>query len=782
MNKIDRISQQREAMLQWFNDLADQGIFTTDSYLNILSWNHWLEINSGLTYKEVFGRNLLQIYPEIEKRRLDSFYEQALKGEVVLLSQRLHGYLLPMKPKIGNNILTNMFQNVKIAPLRLDCGNIGTITVIEDVTERVVIETELQHQIEALKQTEFALLSTYSRLQHLLSSSPAIIYTRKFCQTLNITFVSNNVVSKLGYQPQDFLENPRFWSERIHPDDIEEVSKQVSELFVKKYQILEYRFLHKNGNYRWLRDEMKLVLNLEGNVQEIVGVWYDTTDEKSSQEQIREQAALIDISTDAILVKDLNERILFWNKSAEQQYGWTAAEAIGNHAHQLLCDSPTSQLEEAIATVLSKGWWHGELHQVTKNGNKIIVESRWTLLRDEREKPKSILVFNTNITDKKQLESQFLRIQRIESIGNLASGIAHDMNNILTPILACAQMLSKLEVTPERRVNLLNMVEASAKRGASLVKQLMSFARGMEGKRSPIQIGHLIVETKHIIQETFPKSIQLSVYISPNLWLVYSDPTQIEQVLMNLCLNARDAMQAGGKLIISAENVRLDQDYVKMNLDAQVGSYIAIEIADTGTGIPSQIIDRIFEPFFTTKEIGKGTGFGLSTVLGIVKSHGGFIKVNSQVGKGSQFKVYLPAIESDEILSQNEGEIDKGKGELILIVDDEKYILEVNKSNLEKYGYKVLTASNGREAIALYEQHKNEIQLVFLDMMMPYMDGLSTIQGLQEINPSVKVIATSGLAESRLIESATALGAKAFLSKPYTTQELLKNIGNCLSK
>lgn len=783
MKKIDRqIAQQKEAMLQWFNDLADRGIFTTDNYLNILSWNHWLEINSGLTYKEVFGNNLLQIYPELKQRRLDSFYEQALNGEVVLLSQRLHGYLLPMKPKIGNNFLTNMLQSVKIAPLTLDCGNIGTITVIEDVTERVVRETELQHQIEALKQTEFALLSTYSRLQHLLSSSPAIIYTRKFDRTQNITFVSNNVVAKLGYHPQEFTENPTFWSDRIHPDRVEEVSKRLSELLEKKSLILEYRFLHKDGNYRWVRDEMKLVLNLEGNVQEIMGVWYDTTEEKRVEEQIREQAALIDISTDAILVKDLNERILFWNKSAEHQYGWQAVEAIGNPTSQLLCESPTSQLEEAIATVLKKGWWHGELHQITKAGNKIIVESRWTLLRDRQEQPQSILVVNTDITEKKQLESQFLRIQRIESIGNLASGIAHDMNNILTPILASAQMLMKLDITPARRNNLLGMIETSAKRGASLVKQLMSFARGMEGKRAPIQIGHLILETKHIIQETFPKSIGLSVYISPSLCLVYGDPTQIEQVLMNLCVNARDAMPEGGTLSISAENVNIDPDYVRMNLDARVGSYIEIEVSDTGTGIPVQIIDRIFEPFFTTKEIGKGTGFGLSTVLGIVKSHGGFIKVNSQPGKGSEFKIYLPALEEDETLLEDEGEIPKGKGEWILVVDDEKYILEINKTTLEKFGYKVLIASDGREAIGLYARHKNKIKVVLMDMMMPYMDGLTTIQELQKINPAVKVIATSGLAESRSIEAATALGAKTFLPKPYTTQELLKSISNCLSE
>lgn len=438
MNNFNRVLKQNKAMLQWLNDLAEQGIFITDRELNVHSWNHWLEIHSGLRAQEVMGRNLLELYPELTKRRLERFYDQALDGQIVLLSQRLHGYLLPLPSKIASSVLSNMLQSVRIAPLIENDRIIGTITVIEDVTERVAYEGELKHQIEALKQTESALLSTYSRLQHLLSSSPAVIYTRKFVEHKSITFVSKNVTGKLGYQPEDFIENATFWWEHIHPEDLEQVSTLTPKLFKTSSLILEYRFLHKNGSYRWLRDEMKLVLNLAGNVQEISGAWYDITDDKIAQEKIREQAALIDITTDAILVRDLNNQILFWNQSAEKLYGWTAAEAIDRNAHQLLQETPLPQLEKALSTIVEKGSWHGELHQITKSGKEVIVESRWTLMRDEREKPKSIMVINTDITEKKQLEAQFFRIQRIESIGNLSSGIAHDMNNILTPILASA--------------------------------------------------------------------------------------------------------------------------------------------------------------------------------------------------------------------------------------------------------------------------------------------------------------------------------------------------------
>jgi hypothetical protein len=249
---------------------------------------------------------------------------------------------------------------------------------------------------------------------------------------------------------------------------------------------------------------------------------------------------------------------------------------------------------------------------------------------------------------------------------------------------------------------------------------------------------------------------------------------------MNLCVNARDAMPYGGTLTISAENIFIDENYVQMNLDAKVGSYIVLTVGDTGTGIPAEIIDRIFEPFFTTKEIGKGTGLGLSTVIGIIKSHGGFVKVYSETGKGTQFKVYLPALDTPEKLPVEDSELPKGHGELILVVDDEVAIRDVTKTSLETYNYKALTASDGIEAVALYAEFRDEISVVLTDMMMPSMDGPTTIRTLQKINPQVKIIAVSGLASSDKLNKAASTGVKTFLSKPYTTKELLKTINGVL--
>jgi hypothetical protein len=501
---------------------------------------------------------------------------------------------------------------------------------------------------------------------------------------------------------------------------------------------------------------------------------------KRAEQKIREHAALLDVATDAIFVRDLKNKILFWNKAAEDLYGWTATEAIGKKTLELWKEKDISQFQEALKTLLQNGSWEGELHQKTKFGKEIIVESRWTLVQEFNKKVQSILVVNTDITQKKELEAQFFRAQRLESIGTLASGIAHDLNNILAPILMTAQLLES-QLHDERSKRLLPILISNAKRGANMVKQVLSFTRGVEGDRTLLQLKHLIREIQQVVKETFPKSIEISTHIAPNLWIVSADVTQLHQVLMNLCVNARDAMPDGGRLTISAENLVVDQNYAKMYLDARVGSYVVMSVADTGVGIPQEILDRIFEPFFTTKDLGKGTGLGLSTVVGIIKSHGGFINVYSEVGKGSQFKVYLPAQEATENPEEQELELPCGNGELILVVDDEDSIRDVTKTSLESYNYKAITACDGIEAIALYAEHQDKISVVLTDMVMPSMDGVTTIRTLRKINPAVKIIAVSGLASSEKINTITQMGVKAFLSKPYTAKQLLQTISTVKS-
>ncbi|MFB2937874.1 response regulator [Aerosakkonemataceae cyanobacterium BLCC-F154] len=415
-------------------------------------------------------------------------------------------------------------------------------------------------------------------------------------------------------------------------------------------------------------------------------------------------------------------------------------------------------------------------------------EIRWiavkcSLFCNQSGKPVRMIGVHIDITEKKQLEAQFLRAQRLESLGTLASGIAHDLNNILTPILAVVQLLPlKLPNLNDNTQQLLKTLESSAQRGADLIKQILSFARGVEGKRVNLQIHHLLFEIEQIIQQTLPKSIEINSNIPTNLWTISGDTTQLHQVFMNLCVNARDAMPEGGILQIVAQNFMVDEQYARMHLDAKVGAYVVVTVADTGMGIPPDILNRVFDPFFTTKDVGKGTGLGLSAVLGIAKSHGGFIDVQSEVNKGSLFKVFLPAIESSVNETNDDLELLTGQEELILVVDDEAAINEITKITLETYNYRVLTASDGIEAIALYAEYKDEIAGVLMDIMMPTMDGTTIIPLLRRLNPNVYVVAMSGLNSTEVVNQVQKLGFQGFLSKPFTTKELLwalyKGLGN----
>jgi PAS domain S-box-containing protein len=507
----------------------------------------------------------------------------------------------------------------------------------------------------------------------------------------------------------------------------------------------------------------------------------DITERERAEEQIREQAALLDKAKDAIMVRDMEDRILYWNQSAQRLYGWTAEEAIGRKTTELFHRSTPPKEEELFKTLLTKGEGSGEFLDVTKEGKEVVVESRWTLVRDKEGRPKSKLVINTDVTQKKQQEAQILRAQRMESIGTLAGGIAHDLNNVLTPVLMAADLLKRKSPDSETRA-MLDIIHVSAQRGAELVKQVLYFARGTQGRREEFTLYPLLNEIGKLLKQTFPKSIEVLVSAPKTLWLVSGDPTQLHQVLINLCVNARDAMPEGGQLTIQAANAVLDKNDARIQLDAKPGPYVRLQVIDTGTGIPPDIMNKIFDPFFTTKELGKGTGLGLSTALGIVKSHGGFINAYSEVGKGAKFSVYLPALESSQTrqAAEQQADLPVGHGELILVVDDEASIRAIAKATLEARGYRVLTGEDGAEAVALFREHRDKIQVVLTDMMMPKMDGRATIRALQELDPRVRIIAASGLAVNGQAGPQPVNGVRAVLAKPFTADKLLETIHQVL--
>ncbi len=514
------------------------------------------------------------------------------------------------------------------------------------------------------------------------------------------------------------------------------------------------------------------------------------------------QNAVLESAAYSIISTDAEGKIVTFNRGAENITGYSREELVGRHTPELLHD--TSELVQAAAEVSAVLGFEvppgmevfmaqarqGEVYErewsyVRKDGGRVPVSLSITAMFGSDGRVTGFLGVARDISEKKKLEQQFLRSQRIESIGTLAGGIAHDLNNVLTPVLMSIELL-RVTNTCERSRAVLASIESSARRGADLVKQILSFARGVDGQRTMIKAGPIIKDIQKLVQDTFPKNIRCATALAADMPSLLGDATQLHQILLNLCVNARDAMPGGGSLTITGKCVTLDESAAAMQMNAKPGTYISISVKDTGTGMPPEVVEKVFDPFFTTKEVGKGTGLGLSTVLAIAKSHGGFVQVSSEPGGGAVFTVCLPALAVPEEKEVEEAPLPEqpmrhGAGELILIVDDEDNVRSITQQTLETMGYRTMAAADGVEAVALYSRHNTEIAAVLTDMMMPIMSGPATIQALQRINPAVKIIAASGITHNGGLAKAAEMGIKHLLPKPYSAQTVMNTLHKLLN-
>ncbi len=625
----------------------------------------------------------------------------------------------------------------------------------------------IARDITDLKGTE----ETLRKLSRAVEQSPASIVITDTAG--NIEYVNPKFTAVTGYSPEEALgKNPRILKSGELPP------KQYRELWTTIVSGREWRGeFHnrkKSGELYWESASISPVRDANGDITHFLAVKEDITEHKRNQERIRQQAALLDQTQDAVLVLGLDQRFRYANRSAERSYALPVGQLLGQNAAALLFPHQPERCVEVCQQTMERGNWSGELTHTTALGVRRIELSRWTLIHDSAGQPASFLIVNTDVTEHKRLEEQFLRAQRMESIGTLASGIAHDLNNILAPIMMAVELLRPLVKTPEDQ-DVLGILQQSALRGAGIIKQLLTFGRGVEGERIVLRPLSLLKEMAKVVRETFPKNLTLAQQFPENLWAVLADPTQFHQVLLNLCVNARDAMPRGGQLTIAAENLVLDAAYAATNPEAKAGPYVVLQVGDTGTGIALEILQKIFDPFFTTKDVGKGTGLGLSTVLGIVKSHGGFVQVNSRMGQGTQFKVYLPAVaeEGETQPAAPAADLPRGEGELVLVVDDEEAIRGMVQLALEANGYRVVTAADGAEALFVWSRSQEPIRAVLTDMLMPVMDGAALIRALCRHSPELRIVAFSGLPEQEEEALQAGMAEGAFLLKPFSMERLI---------
>jgi PAS domain S-box-containing protein len=503
------------------------------------------------------------------------------------------------------------------------------------------------------------------------------------------------------------------------------------------------------------------------------------------EQQLQEQAQLLDLATDAIVVKDKNGLIRFWSDGATELYGWTREEAAGKNADELLHTQFPEPLETMEATLLANGAWQGELTHQRRDGRILTVMSRWALRRDSHGKPSGSLEINTDITARRRMEEQLRQAQKMEAIGRLAGGIAHDFNNILTVVNGYAEMALQEAWTQNDVRDAMTEISAAGRRAADVTQGLLAFSRRQLLKPAVVNLNSVIQRIEKMLRRLLGEDIQLVTALGEDAWEVLIDQSQLEQIIINLAVNARDAMPNGGKLTIETSYVVLDEEYCRAHLGVNAGDYALLAVSDTGHGMDESTRRQIFEPFFTTKPVGKGTGLGLATVYGIVQQSGGAITVYSEPGRGATFKTYLPRTAA----AAATGHVERTEvtpaavrpGTTILLVEDDDGLRKLAHTILESRGFRVLTASSGAEALEIFRRSPLEIDLILSDLVMPQMSGQQLAIEVRRVYPPAKIVFMSGYSEHAVLDQLVRDPTVSFVGKPFTATGLVNVVHRTLA-
>ncbi|MBX3743851.1 MAG: PAS domain S-box protein [Verrucomicrobiae bacterium] len=595
-----------------------------------------------------------------------------------------------------------------------------------------------------------------------------------------------------GIRPESFQETLDHFLSFVLPEDLAGLLEVLRQAQTTGTIEAEFRIRRPDGQIRWMYERGNVQTDDSGRPVRHLGMIMDITERHQAEAALRASEEnfrhTFENAATGIAVITPEGRFLDANTAYCRMLGYALDDLRQCDFPALTHPDDRPRVLELLRELLAghRSSFVIEMRCLGRNGNTIWCRVSVSARPSPDGRPQRIIGVAEDITRHKHLEHQFLRAQRMESIGTLAGGIAHDLNNVLAPILMSIELL-RLRDTRGENADILNTIHASARRGANMVSQVLSFARGsVDGQRVDVRLGVVVDDLVRILGDTLPKNIRVLPRIAPDLHVIQADPTQLHQILLNLCVNARDAMPRGGEILVAAENQVIDAQYAALHLDARPGSYVRLAVEDTGSGMPPEILEKIFDPFFTTKELGKGTGLGLPTTLAIVKGHGGFLRVSSEVGVGTQFHIFLPVHSPTEPATgvpapaSDPDTAPRGQGELVLVMDDDPAIRQVTRQTLEAFGYRTLLAADGTEGIALYARHASEIDAVVTDMMMPVLDGPSAIQVLRQINPDVPIIGASGLPDAHRAAYLGETGIRHFLPKPYTAATLLSTLAAVL--
>ncbi|HOJ42895.1 MAG TPA: PAS domain S-box protein, partial [Syntrophorhabdaceae bacterium] len=649
-----------------------------------------------------------------------------------------------------------------------------------DISERKLME-------DKIKEGERFLTTVIENL-------PGFIYRCENDSEWTMLYLSEQVETITGYKVNEMLGNSRIsYNDIIHPDFREYVRIKVDEaLKIKSPYELSYPILTKSGNTKWVWEKGRGVYDETGSLICLEGFITDVTETRLKEEAYRESEsklkAVTDAAQDAIIMIDQDGKVTFWNPASERMFGYLEKEAMGKDVHELIAPNEhykVYSMKFPEFTKTGEGSAVGkilELTALTRTGEEIPIElslssvqikGSWhgiAVIRDITERKKAE-------EEKKRLEMQFLQAQKLESIGRLAGGVAHDFNNILSVIIGYGEIIfNKLEQSDPIRDYVKQIVDAG-KRAAGLTNQLLAFSRKQILKPKLIDLNDLIKNLEKMLKRMIGEDIELKLALSDNLPDIYADSTQMEQILMNLAVNARDAMPQGGRLTIETSLIEVNENHAEEYIWLKPGRYVLLIVSDTGAGISEKDLENIFEPFYTTKEM--GTGLGLATVYGIVKQSGGNIFVESKEGVGTTFKIYLPPAKEMKNLEpvEERQEIPEGEEKHIMVVEDEETVRNLIKAVLNQAGFKVTTATNGNEALELVERQNIKPDLLITDMVMPGMSGTALVERVKEIIPSLKIIYMSGYTDDAIIRHGLKDREKIpFIQKPFKIDDLILQI------